>query len=182
MTSELGKFGKFTLLTGAGWSRNWGAPLAADVWQMIMDDAGVRANRELLGLLRDEPSFEVALAKARVSPFAAADRETLERAVLDAFVRIDQEIARIDPHARPNIYLLQQLLFRFARRDESIDTGYLFTLNQDLFCERHLYNEHVSRAPGASLPGVEGLGQPLQLFNSVAECARARHASGVGAR
>ena len=31
----------------------------------------------------------------------------------------------------------------------------MFTLNQDLWPERHLYNEHVSGAAGASLPGLQ---------------------------
>ena len=55
---DIGTFGKCTLLTGAGWSHNWGARLAAGVWQLIMDNPEVAANDGLRTLLLDEPSFE----------------------------------------------------------------------------------------------------------------------------
>src|SRR5439155_1498118 len=45
----------------------------------------------------------------------------------------------------------------FFRRDEGVDTGFLFTLNQDLFFERHLYN--AGTAPSPALPGVRSTGQ-----------------------
>lgn len=109
MSANLGNFAKFTLLTGAGWSRNWGAPLAAEVWQMIMDHAGVRANQALLALLREEASFEVALARARRVPFTAADGELFERAVLDAFVSVETSAARAHGKLAPRASRRQQM-------------------------------------------------------------------------
>jgi hypothetical protein len=47
-------------------------------------------------------------------------------------------------------------LFRFAgRRDQGVDTGYLFTLNQDLFFERYLCGHISIAAPAPSLPGIQ---------------------------
>ena len=60
---EVGNFSKRTLLTGAGWSHNWGARLAADVWQLVMDHSEVAGNERLRALLLEEGSFEGALAK-----------------------------------------------------------------------------------------------------------------------
>ena len=45
---DIGNFSKHVLLTGAGWSRNWGARLADGVWQLLMDDPDVAANDRLL--------------------------------------------------------------------------------------------------------------------------------------
>ena len=71
---DIGSFSKCALLTVAGWSHNWGARLAAGVWQLIMDNPEVAANDRLRTLLLDEPSFELALAKSQVAPFTTNDR------------------------------------------------------------------------------------------------------------
>jgi SIR2-like domain len=156
MPQNPGNFSKFTLLTGAGWSRNWGGRLASEVWQTLMDDPAVQANARLRALLLAENSFETALAMTRAEPFDAADRQQFENALLEAFISMDREMARADHDPWINIYGVQRLLFRFAgQRSEGVDTGYLFTLNQDLFPERYLFNEHVSAAPPPALPGIQ---------------------------
>jgi hypothetical protein len=136
---DIGTFSKCALLTGAGWSHNWGARLAAGVWQLIMDNPEVAANDRLRTLLLDEPSFEVALAKSQVAPFTTDDREQFKRALVDAFVSMDRAMTRPfdGSPGTINIYKVQELLFRFAgQRGQGVDTGYYFTLNQDLFPER----------------------------------------------
>jgi hypothetical protein len=132
---ELGNFGMHTILTGAGWSHNWGARLAADVWQLLMDNPAIAQSERLRALLLEEDSFEAALAKAQNPPFTSDDRETFERVLIDAFVSMDRAMMQAyDPSTWINIYKVQELLFRFAgRRDQGVNTGYLFTLNQDIF-------------------------------------------------
>jgi hypothetical protein len=54
-----------------------------------------------------------------------------------------------------NIYKVQELLFRFCgRRGPNVSAGYMCTLNQDLWPERYMFNEHVS---GAYSPALTGL-------------------------
>ncbi len=150
-----GKFSKRVLLTGAGWSRNWGGQLASEVWSSLVGHLRVRTHVRLYKLLLDEPSFEVALGRTSEPPFSATDRAELQQALSDTFVAMDREIARVDHDPWINIYKVQELLFRFfGRRGDGNTEGYLFTLNQDLFFERHLYNEHVAGAPGGVLPGL----------------------------
>src|SRR5215469_14809722 len=91
---DVGNFSKHILLTGAGWSRNWGARLAPDVWQLVMDDADVVANDRLRTLLLEEPSFEVALAKTNVAPFTSGDREQFTRALVNGFISMDRAMMR----------------------------------------------------------------------------------------
>jgi hypothetical protein len=151
----IGKFNKRVLLTGAGWSRNWGAPLANEVWQALIGHRVIGANTRLQELLRDETAFEVALGRASAPPFTTADRQQLEEAVADTFVAMDREIGRGDHDPWINIYKVQELLFRFwGQRNDGNEAGYLFTLNPDLFFERYLFNEHVAGAPPGSLPGL----------------------------
>jgi hypothetical protein len=150
----IGKFSKHVLLTGAGWSRNWGAQLASEVWSALLGHPAVGANPRVRDLLLDETAFEVALGRAGVAPFTPADREALEQAILDTFIGMDYGIGRVD-HPWINIYGVQRLLFRFwGLRGDDNTSGYLFTLNQDLFFERYLFNEHVAGAPPGALPGL----------------------------
>jgi hypothetical protein len=155
---DIGNFSKRVLLTGAGWSRNWGARLAAGVWELLMDDADVAANERLRTLLLEEPSFEVALAKTQVAPFTPDDREQFTQALVNGFISMDRAMMRpFDGSSGSiNIYKVQELLFRFAGQwSQNFGTGYFFTLNQDLFPERFLYNQHISGAPAPALPGIQ---------------------------
>jgi hypothetical protein len=155
MVRMIGTFSKRVLLTGAGWSRNWGGQLASEVWSSLIGHPRIGANASLRDLLLSEPAFEVALGKTHVAPFTAADRADIEQLfwTLSSLWIVRLRGQTNDPWI--NIYKVQELLFRFfGQRNEGNSPGYLFTLNQDLFFERHLYNEHVTGAPGGVLPGL----------------------------
>jgi len=152
----IGDFSRRTILTGAGWTRNWGGRLAEELWQDLMGHRAVQNNDRLRELLLGERSFETALGKVQGEPFTPEDSQAFEQALIEAFIAMDREIARPDHHPWINIYKVQDLLFRFwGQRGQRIDAGYMFTLNQDLWPERKLYNEHVSGAADASLPGLQ---------------------------
>lgn len=144
---EIGRFSGRTILTGAGWTRNWGGRLAAEIWEDLIGHPAVQNAAAVRGLLLRERSFEAALAEVQGEGFTAADRQAFEKALLDAFIAMDREIARPNHHPWINIYKVQDLLFRFwGQRGGGVNAGYMFTLNQDLWPERQLYNEHVSGA------------------------------------
>jgi hypothetical protein len=149
------KFSRRVLLTGAGWSRNWGGHVASEIWCLLIGHPRIRTNAGVRRLLLNEPAFEVALGHTHAPPFEQSDREDIEQAILDVFIAMDREIARPDHDPWINIYKVQDLLFRFfGRPNDGNSAGYLFTLNQDLFFERHLHNQHVTGAPGGALPGL----------------------------
>ena len=167
---ELGSHDRKVLLTGAGFSRNWGGYTAADMWSRIKGDSEVQENHELQDLLTSESSFELALAKARDGNVSTDAAEKLEAATLRAFQSLDRQLVGA-PRSGPNsinIYCVQKFLFRLFSPPEtrgSIDTGYFFTLNQDLWPERFLFNEYVHHAKAPILPGVSPeAGQ--QFFNT----------------
>jgi len=152
---DIGNFSKRTILTGAGWTHNWGGRLGAELWQDLIGHRAIQDNARLRELLLAELSFEAALGLVQAEPFTPADRQTFEGALLDAFIAMDREVARPDHDPWINIYKVQELLFRFCgRRGQGITAGYMFTLNQDLWPERYLYNEHVAGAFGPSLPAL----------------------------
>jgi hypothetical protein len=151
----IGRFSKRVLLTGAGWSRNWGGQLAKEIWSSLIGHPHIRTNDRVRNLLLNEQAFEVVLGKARVAPFTKGDREDIENAILETFIAMDREIARHDHDPWININGVRKWLFRFfGQRDAGNEAGYLFTLNQDLFFERNLYSESSFGAPGGALPGM----------------------------
>ena len=140
-----GKPIKRTLLAGAGWSNNWGARLASDLWQLIMDHQAVRNNERLRNLCLEEPSFEVALAKTQIAPFTATDRHEFQSAIMDAFVSTDNAmIHTYNPATWINIHYVKEMVWKFS--------NCIFTLNQDLFFERYLWSEPKYFAQGIALP------------------------------
>ncbi len=153
---DIGLFSKRTILTGAGWTRNWGGQLANEIWQVLMSNRAIQDRLSVRELLLQEGSSEAVLGMLQTEPFIAADRQAFERALMDAFVAMDSEIARPDHDAWINIYKVQNLLFRFwGQRGDRVNAGYMFTLNQDLWPERHLYNQHVAGAAAPTLPGLQ---------------------------
>ena len=95
----------------------------------------------------------------------AADRRALEQALLDAFLSIDREISRPDRDPWINHYKVQEMLFGFGGRlGQKVDTGFMFTLNQDLWPERYLYN-NPPHCPGPVLPALHR-GPNQRLFTT----------------
>lgn len=153
--SDVGCFSKRTILTGAGWTRNWGGQLASEVWQCLVGNRAIQQRAAVRELLLEEGSFEAAAGRLQTAPFNAGDRQTYERTLMDAFVAMDAEVARPDHDPCINLHKVQELLFRFwGQRGDYVDAGYFFTLNQDLWPERYLYNHHVMSAAAPVLPGL----------------------------
>jgi len=153
---DIGDFSRRTILTGAGWTRNWGGRLAAELWEDLMGHQAVQSRPQLRELLLEESSFEVAFGRVRADPFTSGDRQALEQALLDAFLAMDREISRVNRNNWINIYKVQELIFRFCgQRGQNVNAGYMFTLNQDLWPERHLYNNLAYGSASPSLPGLQ---------------------------
>jgi hypothetical protein len=151
---EIENFSKRTILTGAGWTRNWGGRLAAEVWQDLLGHRAIQQNPRLRELLLREQSFETALGLVQAEPYDASDREAFEKVLLETFIAMDREIAQI-PDPSINMYKVQELLFRLCgRRGSNVSAGYMFTLNQDLWPERYLFNEHATFSFPPDLPGL----------------------------
>ena len=69
---DIGHFSKRTILTGAGWTRNWGGQLASEIWQVLMSNRAIQARLSVRELLLQEGSFEAVLGKLQTEPFIAA--------------------------------------------------------------------------------------------------------------
>ena len=150
---ELGTFGKRTLLTGAGFSRNWGGYTAPEMMGQILGH--LQTNEEARTFWLSVPSFEEGLAKARACEVSGEAHQEIERAVLEAFKSLDRQLQGTHGPWFPGVEKLLSQFFWRAPPGTKVDTGYLFTLNQDLLMERRFVNASVSHAREPRLPGIK---------------------------
>ena len=142
------------LLTGAGFTKNFGAPLADEMWSLIFNHPDVRSTKRVQDLLRNNFDFEDAYHEVRSGDYENKEHSAIHAAVLNAYENIDRTVLRwIDnPNStrRINRNNVNKLIAQFA--GNRYECGFFFTLNQDLFVERHYTGEH---APAPSIPGLQ---------------------------
>ena len=149
-------FSRIALLTGAGFTKDCGGFLAKEMWAWIFNSDSVRPRSEVAAALRAEPNYEVVYSDIHNSPkFDELDRAAITQAVRNAYWSQDKAICGF----RGNTSGLREFLgwFRGQGPDER---GYFFTLNQDLFVERHLSQLEFH------VPGVR---EHRRTFNGVAQ-------------
>jgi hypothetical protein len=140
------------LLTGAGFTKNFGAPLASELWSIILGHPALNGTPGVRRALLNDFDFESVYSAVMNGPSEPNEKEALNTAVRDAYEYIDSIVRAYTfttgaPHPI-NIYKVRELFERFSG---TIDQpGFFFTLNQDLFIERQYYN-----GPRPSLPGIQ---------------------------
>lgn len=136
------------LLLGAGFSRNWGAPLASEVTGSLL--GALHDDAELARRLRRGP-FEDAFAGFQRPRGDGADSLRLRRlqdAVTALFSRMNAALATTTFEFDNDLaYSIKKFLERFDA---------IFTLNQDLLLETHYLPNLVStRWSGVAIPGMK---------------------------
>ena len=119
------------LLTGAGFSRKWGAPLAAGLWAFIYNNLSIQNNSDCRDVLLSEDNFETAYSNIlkTKNEFAQA---AISEALKDAFKYIDDEIRQNRDAVGGTQNFLEIFLYQTLGKKAGI-----ITLNQDLLLERH---------------------------------------------
>ena len=142
------------LLTGAGFTRNFGGFLAKDMWARIFNSPDVQSRPSLVRLLKSDFDYESVYRKV----IYGKDQEVLENAVIRAYERLDGVVRNFT--GRPgsqypvNLYGVNNFLNRFVGKGNA--RGYIFTLNQDLFVERWYSRDEILTIPGVlnHMPGL----------------------------
>lgn len=124
------------LLTGAGFSRNWGGRLAREFNATVA--MRLQSDPVLADLLKRNLNFEEALAdlqnEAAVSarPEARARLDKLESAIVDAFGEMNRNLGTANfEFSNDRNFSIKEFLALFDA---------IFTLNQDLLLEAHYHN------------------------------------------
>ena len=147
------------LLTGAGFTHNFGGFLAADMWDEIHNNFQ-RNNpnnkkSEILKIIKNNFNYEELYQTVeRSSDFNAQEKEAFTNAVLSAYDILDKIVCSyksriINRTAEVDTYKLRRFFQRL--KGQGRDCGFFFTVNQDVLIERYF-----SEGPtGPVLPGIK---------------------------
>jgi hypothetical protein len=146
------------LLTGAGFSRNWGGWLASETFEYLLGCPEISQHlKDLLWKSKDAGgNFEDALADlqaghSRREAHAEEHLKTLETAIAGMFNAMNQGLTSISFDLGIN----ENSLIAFLRRFDVI-----FTLNQDLLLEKHYLGTSAGGPASPHLPGIKLLFPP----------------------
>jgi hypothetical protein len=141
---------KAILLTGAGFTHNFGGYLARDMWAQIFSQEAVRRHATVQRAMRNSFNFETAYDEILYGQFSEAEKNGIIEGVTAAFADLDEIVKGFTETASPiSLNSLARFIERFAGTPSN--PGYVFTLNQDLFFERQLPLDGIL----AALPGLQ---------------------------
>ncbi len=136
------------LLTGAGFTHNFGGPLATEMWAWIFNSKFIQSERSLRELMLKDFDFESVYYKVMEGKYKADQKKAMQEAVLTAFDRLDKIIREYNDNEQSSVNLSlvrENLLNRFYQQGKRC---FIFTLNQDLFLERKYSEGHRPYLPG----------------------------------
>jgi hypothetical protein len=131
---------KYILFTGAGFTKNFGGLLAKEMWSKIFNNTDIQSHSRLRELLLNDFDYESIYDRVINNDFTGEEKKSINDAIFDAYHTIDRIVAgwtfQQGATNPVNIYGVNKFIERFS--GQRADTaGYFFTLNQDLFIERH---------------------------------------------
>lgn len=143
---------KIILLTGAGFTHNFGAPLADQLSSIIFNNQQVQTYENVRKAFIEDLDFESVYQEIMEGVYSRDEKEAMKLAITHAYNYIDDIIVNWSGNpgsAYPvNINKVQKLINAFCGTNN--EPGVLFTLNQDLFLEHKYYNFELPHLPGIS--------------------------------
>ena len=146
------QYNQHILLTGAGFTKNIGGLLAKEMWSKIFNNPLIQQTSRVKQILLNNYDYESVYYSITNGDHTIQEKEAINHAILNAY-RILDDIVRewTFRNGSPypvNIYGVNKFLDRFSGLSNGV--GFIFTLNQDLFLERH----HNSSNCMLTHPGV----------------------------
>ncbi|MFC1647721.1 SIR2 family protein [Patescibacteria group bacterium] len=133
------KISKNILLTGAGFTKNFGGSLATEMWSNIFNCPNLNSSTKVKNLLRNNFDFEeVYWLVMTSSEYTNEDKEALQKSIHSAYKGMEQTFINysINGYRDYGVDFNRVMKFFSLFNGKNGDTGIHFTLNQDLFCER----------------------------------------------
>ena len=133
------------LLTGAGFTCNFGGFLAKEMWALIFNHSEVGKYPQLKELLKDDFDYEsIYYGVIEGNEFNEDEKKALTDAVFSAYKKLDDKIRKYRSLGKKqpvSINNVSKFIERFsgypAYTGRNNTKGFFFTLNQDLFIERY---------------------------------------------
>jgi hypothetical protein len=128
------------LMTGAGYTRNFGGFLAEDMWEKIFNHKEIQDKPALKELLLDNDNFDYESVYHKVcnGDYSPKEKEAIYTAILKAYETLDviaQNYIPVRDDSKLNILNGARRIIDCLARDMS-QINFFFTLNQDIFVER----------------------------------------------
>lgn len=158
---------EFILLTGAGFTKNFGGFLASEMWSEIFNHSQVQTHQQLRELLLNDFDYESIYFKIISGQYNVEEKKAISKAVFDSYRELDDIVIkwvfRTDAPYPVNIYGVNKLIELFAEGRDKL--SFFFTLNQDLFIERYFNsNNKIIVHPGvAKIPDAHKIISKLPL-------------------
>jgi len=144
---------KYILFTGAGFTANFGAPLARDMWGLIFNHYAIQSQPHIKDLLKRNFDFESVYFNIIEGDYDPKEKEAMAKAINDAYEQLDEIVRKwifkTDSQYPTNYNNIKNLIINLIAKKNS--KGFFFTINQDLFFERRPMTEYFA------LPGLEHL-------------------------
>lgn len=146
------------LLTGAGFTKNFGGLLASEMWAEIFNYEKIQAQPKIKRLMLDDNDFDYESIYYSIinqpfldDEFSDDERKAIKDAVKFAYEYIDSILIDIiKHHSHPTeLENVTDFIYRFGKTNNK---SFIFTLNQDLFFERLYPNSHYAKL---SIPGID---------------------------
>ena len=141
------------LFTGAGFTKNFGGFLAKEMWSKIFNDPHVQSYPRIKELLVNDFDYESIFHRILNANYSEDEKNVISASILEAYRSLDnicrEWLFRNDAPNPVNIYGVNKLIERFSY--DTNKKGFFFTLNQDLFVERHFSSINSA----LTLPGVK---------------------------
>lgn len=137
------------LLTGAGFTHNFGTPLVSGMSAMLISDKRIQSYPKVRHIFLNSFDYESNYYEIMEGSCTSEEKDAVHNAMVAAYDRIDSivrdyKFTKEAPYPI-NIYEVQKLINQFSVTDKK---GFVFTTNQDLFMERHYYNGERLFIPG----------------------------------
>ena len=139
------------LLTGAGFTKNFGGFLAREMWAQIHNRLQRSNEGSLLQLIKDEFDYEKIFEElVKGTEYNDEQKDKVNKSFLEAYKFMDQIICNEEALYGGNLYIdtngIRKFLNEFSNNRR--EPGFFFTLNQDIVFERYFRGEVRLVVPG----------------------------------
>ncbi|KAF0145587.1 MAG: hypothetical protein FD156_868 [Nitrospirae bacterium] len=142
---------KHVLLTGSGFTRNFGGFLANEMWAWIFNDPKIGVQPKLNNLLKNDFDYESVYYKVTDgNDFNEDEKRAITEAIHNAYKKLDDKIKdyySLGTRQPVNISDVCKFIDRFsgipAITGNNNTKGFFFTLNQDLLIERYFSSSNM---------------------------------------
>lgn len=144
------------LLTGAGFSKDFGGYLATEMWSVIFSQPEIENHSELRKHLLSQLNYELADSEVMLSDtFNEEVKKDFTKAVGRSYQQMHEAFYMSEVRI-PATGVCKAIVSAFAGTGAS-ERGFVFTLNQDLFMERFFTNGSHSLFE-MWIPGINNFG------------------------